>query len=47
MDLDLSNTILHRYLDAVAGLIDWERAAFFRNSGLDGLDLVIFEMSKS
>lgn len=33
MDWDLSNIVLHPNLDAVAGVIDWERAAFFPESG--------------
>lgn len=30
MDWNLSNIVLHLNLDAVAGVIDWERAAFFQ-----------------
>lgn len=33
MDWDLSNIVLHPNLDAVAGVIDWERAAFFPEGG--------------
>lgn len=33
MDWDLSNIILHPNLDAVAGVIDWERVAFFPEGG--------------
>lgn len=29
MDWDLSNVVLHLNLDGVAGVIDWERTAFF------------------
>lgn len=33
MDWDLSNIVLHPNMDAVAGVIDWERAAFFPEGG--------------
>lgn len=33
MDWDLSNIVLYPNLDAVAGVIDWERAAFFPECG--------------
>ncbi|EEH10684.1 predicted protein [Histoplasma capsulatum G186AR] len=33
LDWDLSNIVLHPNLDAVAGVIDWERAAFFPEGG--------------
>ena len=33
MDWDLSNLILYPNLDAVAGVIDWERACFFPEGG--------------
>ncbi|KAJ5573593.1 uncharacterized protein N7459_008020 [Penicillium hispanicum] len=33
MDWDLSNIVLHPNLDAVAGVIDWERAAFSPEGG--------------
>lgn len=33
MDWDLSNIVLHPNLDSVAGVIDWERAAFFPEGG--------------
>lgn len=33
MDWDLSNIVLHPNLDAVVGVIDWERAAFFPEGG--------------
>lgn len=33
MDWDLSNIVLYLNMDAVAGVIDWERAAFFPEGG--------------
>ncbi|KAL4907769.1 hypothetical protein BDW74DRAFT_175551 [Aspergillus multicolor] len=33
MDWDLSNIVLHPNLDSIAGVIDWERAAFFPEGG--------------
>lgn len=33
MDWELSNIVLQPNLDGVAGVIDWERAAFFPESG--------------
>lgn len=33
MDWDLSSIVLHPNMDAVAGVIDWERAAFFPEGG--------------
>lgn len=33
MDWDLSNVVLHPNMDGVAGIIGWERAAFFPESG--------------
>lgn len=33
MDWDLSNIVLHPNMDAVAAVIDWERAAFFPEGG--------------
>ncbi|KAJ5805146.1 hypothetical protein N7474_011033 [Penicillium riverlandense] len=33
MDWDLSNIVLHPNMDAVPGVIDWERAAFFPEGG--------------